>query len=468
MGEPRQITNNGVRVWQVNKVITEHHYVENQDGTRSKISRKVRLRGTAPTKSLARQRLDYKYKEYLVKTGELPLSSLGLNPTEVATTTQEWLEKWFKRRVAGGTVQSETLGRDATSIRLHIVPHIGDKPIRLLTTADINTLLLETLPAKRKVLKNPETGLMEEVDEPLLGSSPIRKVRDILSMALKSALKDGLVLADPMVGVDSIKKMGLPYEKEHLITQYHYIPRRVIKGLAGQPELGRWILAFFGLRQSERLGVELSSFTNLENREKPAELRINRQLAKKPKEKGFYVKYTTKTKAGKRILILPESMREALILWKKQRDEWKKQPGWNPPEGLEDLFFTRPDGSYISQSSDRGDWRGLLDELKLPYLWGHAMRHQTATSLGKAGVNPEIAKTILGHSDSLMTAYYQHYNKSDTAQPLQALADALHKDVKQKQPKKQPVLELRKEGEDTAEVVSVESLYDTLADGEVV
>lgn len=78
MGQSRQFVNNGVLVWQVNRVITERMWVENANGTRSEVKNKVRLRGTAPTKNLARQRLEQKYKEYLVKSGELPVEALGL------------------------------------------------------------------------------------------------------------------------------------------------------------------------------------------------------------------------------------------------------------------------------------------------------------------------------------------------------------------------------------------------------
>ena len=57
-------------------------------------------------------------------------------------TVAEWLELWLKRRANDGKLQAASVVRYQSLIKLHINPHIGSKALRLLSTKDINHLLL--------------------------------------------------------------------------------------------------------------------------------------------------------------------------------------------------------------------------------------------------------------------------------------------------------------------------------------
>lgn len=429
MGEPRQVRNNGVLVWQATKVVTETVFVEHPDGSRDEVKKKVRLRGTAPTKNLARQRLDDNYKKYLVKTGELPVSALGLAPGAETVTVGDWLETWYRRREASGKVQASSLNRYRGLLDNHVLPAIGSKILRLFTLADVNKLMLETLPAKRRLRKNPVTKEFEETDEPLLGNSPLRKIQDILTQSMRMALTEKKITIDPMVGFERITKTGMTEEKKRLLGTFLALPRQITEFLYNKPDLGYWTLALIGMRQGERLGVEFSSFANLEDKSKPAELTIDRQLFYNERTKAFYIKHRTKTKASERILILPETVREALLLWKTQRDEWEKQGRkngtWKPDKGFENLMFVNKNGTPIHHQADGKAFKALQVKMGLePKAWVHSLRHMVATELGLQGVHPEVAKTVLGHNSVEMYAYYNHFNKEQTATPLMKVSEA--------------------------------------------
>ena len=64
-------------------------------------------------------------------------------------------------------------------------------------------------------------------------------------------------------------KVGISPEHEEDIVRFHYIPRRVVSALDGDPELGRDGFSHsLGCVKVNDLGVELSSFTYLESRKK--------------------------------------------------------------------------------------------------------------------------------------------------------------------------------------------------------
>ncbi|OZD56615.1 hypothetical protein CH252_04890 [Rhodococcus sp. 06-1477-1B] len=417
-------------VWQAQKVVTEVVYIDHPDGSRTQTKKKVRLRGTAPTKQLAQQRLDALYKRYLVQTGELPVTALGLAPTAETVTVGDWLETWYKRRANSGEVAGSSLNRYRGLLDNHIIPAIGDIPLRLFTLSDVNKLMFETLPAKQKTKLNPKTGEREPTGERLLNNSPMRKIQDVLTQSMRMALEEKKITVDPMVGFKRIPKQGMTESKRRILAGLSSLPQEMVEGLYGKPELGYWVLALMGLRQAERLGVEFSSFKNLFDRGKPVELYLNRQLEHNDLTKQFNIKYVMKTFSGERIIIVPEPFREALLLWVKQREEWSSSPSWKPLKGLENLVFLTKTGKPIRHQNDGVRFKKVQKELgREPNAWGHALRHLVATTLGEQGVHPEVAKTILGHASAAIHAYYISFNKQATAEPLAKVSEVFHGDA---------------------------------------
>jgi integrase len=413
-------THNGKPAYRAIRVINEKYVLDGKEVTKRRM-----LKGTGATEDLAEERLEASYKRYLVKTGEADPRVLASTPEALSLTTGEWLDKWMAKTRSIGKVESNTLVRYAGTIENHIKPHIGYVPIRLLDKSALETLLYTTLPAKKKTRKNA-AGESVVTKEPLLGNSPMRKIYDILFQALKMAVDDSILIRNPMATIPRIEKSE---PKDEGLERLTWLPARIMERLHGSPQAARWVLAFYGLRQSERLGLEHSSFLHLEDKNKPTAMMLNRQLLRDEATGILGIKRDTKTKAGRRIIPLPAEVSTLLIQWKKQQAEWKKSPKWQPEKGMEDLFFTTEEGKPLRHQTDNKQWHKMLagtDPKKaLPDVRHHAMRHLTATLLAKTGTHPEVAKTILGHSDVLMTIFYTHFSLSDKIQPVEALTDNL-------------------------------------------
>lgn len=439
MAQANKRTLNGIPSWQAVRVFSvKRAVVDPETGavlTFEKV--KKRLTGSGPTKTIAEQRLEEKVSDFRILMANDPNNAdLFPKKKQQGITVNELLNLWLDYKQEGGRkvpLDPATVDEYERRMRVHIRPHLGRIRITSLKQEQLDTFIWSTLLREKRKVKDPETGEMVEGKEPAVGQSLRRTIYSILKQALDLAVNRKMIVFNPINGVERPAQTRMSDDHEARIVENHYIPRRIVKALWGEPELGLWILMFMGLRASERLGIELSSFRYLEDPTKPTELTVNRQLDRNRKTGEFFIKRKTKTRSGKRILILPDEVSSHLLLWKKQRDKWekegKKNKTWKPEPGLENLFFVKSDGTAIRPQKDRYAWTRLLTRLKLPIHREHDMRHMTATMLGKAGVNPSVVRIILGHSTVLMSIYYQHLDKADTQAPLEQVAEQFSKDA---------------------------------------
>ena len=431
MAQANRRTINGVPSWQAVRVFTVKRPVQDEaTGAVIGFERiKKRLTGTAPTKALAEQRLEEKVMDFRALMVADPYNdNLVPQRYQQSITVSELYDKWLVHRQEASNkdkLDQATVGEYNTRFRVHIEPNLGTKRISALTKKMLNTFIWTTLVTEKKTWVD-ENGEIVKTDEPRNGLSLRRTIYSLLNQMLEYAVFDDLLTHNPLLGVTRPKAAKMSDAAEAAIIEHHYIPAQIYKSLYDTAELGMWILSFMGLRASERLGVENSSFRHLEDSSRPTELIINRQLDRDRKTGKFFIKNKTKTRSGKRIITLPDEVTHHLLLWKKQREKWekegKKKGTWKPDEGLENLFFVKEDGTAIRPQKDRYAWTRLLTRLNLPHHRGHDMRHMTATALGTARVSPTIARVILGHSTTLMTFYYQHFNAADTADALKEVA----------------------------------------------
>ena len=441
MAQAHRRTINGSTSWQAVRVFSIKRAVTDPEtGAVLRFERvKKRLTGTGATKSLAEQRLEEKVADFRILMASDPNNAdLFPKKKQQGITVNKLLDQWLLYRQEGGRkapLDQATVSEYETRARVHIRPHLGEMRVTSLRQEHLDKFIWTTLLREKRKKKDPETGLMVETNQPAVGQSLRRTIYSLLKQALDYAVMKKMIAYNPINGVERPAQTRMSDDHEARIVENHYIPRRVVKALWGTPELGLWILMFMGLRASERLGIEMSSFRYLDNPDKPTELIVNRQLDRNRKTGEFFIKRKTKTRSGKRTLVLPEQVSDHLLLWKKQRDKWekegKKSNTWHPEPGLEQLFFVKPDGTAIRPQKDRYAWNRLLVQLKLPVHREHDMRHMTATMLGRAGISSSRARIILGHSTALMSEYYTHLSKSDTAEPLAEIAKQFSKDAPQ-------------------------------------
>jgi integrase len=390
--------------------------------------RAVQVTGTGIDQQTAVARREQSYKRWLVKTGELPASILKAPrlAAKEAVTTAVHLDRWMTWKAAQtnqGRIDPSVAVRYRQLINNHITPHIGNIPVRLLSGDDIEKLLGVTLPAKTRLVKGR--------DEPtrLLGATPIRTVQNILKMSMVWGMQKGLLLEDPMKYVQAVEKAKRVNEK---LETKHWIPEYLIEKLEGSEDEARWIFAFFGLRQSERLGIQWSSFKNLTTA-KTTTLEIANQLARNEATGDLFLK-PPKTDASTRIVSVSKEVTAILRQHKKRQDQWKKSEDWKPLPGLEDLAFTTKTGLPIRQTTDNKQWHALLKKYEIdPPIRQHAMRHIAISLMVQQGTPTETVSKYAGHANELITRVtYTHLSSKASEEPVNQLTETLFRRRKKK------------------------------------
>ena len=150
-----------------------------------------------------------------------------------------------------------------------------------------------------------------------------------------------------------------------------------------------------GMRRGELLGLKWADI-DLENHF----LQVRRTLDFLAGY-GGYAETEPKTARGRRKIMLPDFVVEALKQHRVQQLELRLKVGADWQE--QDYVFTGLKGGplnprYILKLFDR-----LLQEAGLPHMRFHDMRHSAATLLLSMGVNPKVVQEILGHSNISMT-----------------------------------------------------------------
>jgi integrase len=394
--------------------------------------RAVQVTGTAPTEQEAIRRRDENFKKRLVKMGELPLSAISARPTELKKTTGEvlweWLEWKSRQTNRSQRISDQVVAQYTSLIKLHIEPAIGNVPIRLLSRKDIEKMLFETLPAKRKTRKD-ENGKQVTLDQPLLGKSPLRAAQGVISMACRYALEEKLIFEDPNLGVPKLDKPESKAAEEKLEEKY-WVTYRLARILDGDEDEARWLFTFLlAIRQSEKLGLQWSCFKNLDNKNSQATVEIKQQLARNPTTGQLYIKPETKTTAGTRIIPLDDRLVEIIKSYRKRQQEWAKTATWKEVDGLENLVFTTKDGKPIRHQTDSRQWSQLLANNNIPFIRQHAMRHLAISLLITNNQPIEIVRAIAGHhSEAITRATYTHVSVGAKVAPMEGLIDRVFRE----------------------------------------
>ncbi|KAA6436399.1 tyrosine-type recombinase/integrase [Agrococcus sediminis] len=391
--------------------------------------KKVSVDRKTPQASIEAFELAWARKQ--VELGLLPASELPdaakPKPRSDGRLYGSVIDEWWEVRKTKGRAEG-TLNADENLLNLHIRPAFAHRTLSAITEADVRKFLNETLTEKG------------------LGGSVKRRCFLTVREVFTHAIRRGYTTTDPCRWIEA--PVYEPEVRNADNSKRTWMPERMLEKMRGTTEESYWVMAFLGLRQSERLGLGWSSFENLANRRKTAFVAVDRQLerykvkdaADSPTGKaewGLRVKWVMKTKNGERTFALSEEVREALLRWKKQQDEWKKSEGWKQSDdaAIADLVFTNPDGTPIKHVADNKAWHKLFDRFseeavkagRRPWaqVRGHDMRHIAATILAKEGVPPRHATKILGHGTEAMTSYYTHLDARDTIESVGALTSAI-------------------------------------------
>ncbi len=328
-----------------------------------------------------------------------------------------WLEQWLAGP-AKLRLGEDMQRRYAQLIRDHITPTLGRIPLSRLAPEHVEALYAELA---RKGL-SPRSVVF---------------VHRVLGRAMKVANQRGYVARN----VVRLVELETPRGRSGVALRADEA-RAVLEASRGMRDHARWVVALgLGARQSEALGM---CWDDLDLDE--GIWRVRRQLRRRPWEHGCppeqpcgqeshrcpqrqgggpYLKMTTKTDAGDRVIPLPlfvvEALREHLVLQQRQRaaagDLWKPTiPG---------LVFTTPLGAPVDHRNDYRRWKALLRSAGARDVRLHDARHTTITLLAQAGVPRGIIATIVGHDDPAFTERVYTHIDLDAARVATRALDGL-------------------------------------------
>lgn len=307
-------------------------------------------------------------KELTVKLRQSIEVYQGVELTEGSRMTLgQWLEQWLKNITP--TIRPSTLSRYEGTVRNHIVPYMGDKPISQITGKDIQKLY-DTL--ARQGNRNTGEGL---------ASSTVRGVHSMLHEALGEAKHAGVIAWNP---TEELKAPKFSCKAKQILTDEQL--ERFMEIIRGDTV---WHDFFYtelttGLRRGEICGLQWRDFDADDGT-----LKICRSVH--AERGGKLTTWDTKTSAGTRTITLPPSTVELLRERKRTaRTEWIFPHPWKPEQP------TNPSTAY-----DR--LKTLLKRAGLPNIRFHDLRHTFATHALASGVDVKTLSGILGHTRSAFT-----------------------------------------------------------------
>ena len=353
---------------------------------------------------------------------QLELAAAGDLPAGRAPTLAQWLTRWIDQDVAP-TRKPATTADYRSVVRTHIVPAIGSRRLDRLTAADVRAL-------HRAVLAK--------------GVSPTTaaKVHRCLSRALTVAEREDLV---PRNAARLVTPPPARTAAPAMLTADQ--ARAYLASRRGHQDYPRRMVSFLmGARQGEVLGMSLDHL-DLDAAAPWVELawevrRVTWAHGCGPRTPdGRPCARTRGADCPDRRADVPAHLEAERVhggLWLLRPKTVGSLRRVAVPAALADALaehlqaarptrfvFESAPGLPVDPRADHRAWRAALAEEGLPAMSLHSARHTCATLLLEAGVPLRTAQEILGQTQALTTARYQHPSLAAQATALDAVAGAM-------------------------------------------
>jgi integrase len=298
-----------------------------------------------------------------------------VKPTRL--TVGEYLEQWCQSYVIPNTAPTTADGY-GDIIHKQLIPHLGHLPLTQLEANHIRAYYARQRREGRRDGKGP------------LAAKTIKNHHRVLSLALKHAVKDGLLVRNVAEAVDP------PRCEDPNLARVS--PEDVHRLLEAARETPHYVLlyaaAYTGLRRSELLGLRWRD-VDLDF----ATLSVTRTLHHVPKV-GYVVK-EPKTASSRRCVDLTPDL--ALLLRRHREEQEAVREFLGGRVDPDDLVFATAEGKPLPPNSVTKGFRRLADSLGLNGVRFHDQRHGHATILLRQGVHPKVVQERLGHASINIT-----------------------------------------------------------------
>ena len=311
-------------------------------------------------------------KELTVKLHQNITAYQGVDLTEdCRLTLSEWLDRWLEQMAP--VLRHSTIEHYRSDLEHHIKPYLGQKKLSQITPADLRKLY-DTLKERGRV--HPHPGQSRG-----LSTTTVHGIHTTLHHALKSAVDQRLLPNNP---TDHVEPPKIAHKAMTILNDAQL--NTFMDAIKQDPT---WYDFFYtelttGLRLGEICGLMWPDFDG-----RKGTLNISRTLHKE--KGGRLVTGDTKTYAGTRKIVLPDSTAELLRNRKKH-----SYSVWIFHDPLRPEAPMNPSTAYRQLKT-------ILTENSLPDLRFHDLRHTFATHALANGVDAKTLSDILGHTKASFT-----------------------------------------------------------------
>lgn len=309
-------------------------------------------------------------------TEALAARDKGQDPVSERGTLQAFLLQWLEDSVRP-SLRWKTYQSYSYVARVHIIPHLGTRPLAKLEPSDIR-------------------GWMRLLGAGL-SSRTVGYCRSVLRIALNAAIDDEVLHRNVAARVKPPK-----VERREIEPLTPGQARAFLDALAGHRLEALFSVALAcGLREGEALGLAWEDI-DFERRT----ITVRRQLQRV--EDGSLQRVAPKTEKSRRTIVMPRIVVERLRAHR-DRQSFERSAG---SDGWQDsgLVFTSKYGSAIHPENLGRTMAPFLEKAGCPPQRFHDLRHACASLLFAQGLSAKAVMETLGHSQISTTAdLYGHW-----------------------------------------------------------
>lgn len=315
-----------------------------------------------------------------------------INTPKHDLTLADWLESWMDNIVRPTRAETTVYGYQKI-IENHLVPALGHVPLLKLTPMDIQQYYIQVQQSAN------------------LSSNTLRRHHDLLSSALRSAVRQDKLLVSPIDKVEpprAKQKEASYYRPEELKQLYSLIeghPLELCVKLAGS----------LGMRREEICGLKWDCVD------------FQRQILFIREARTAYgatvVQKETKNRSSVRTLFLPDDLIRLLHMEQARQADWLRQGRLKEPSQFVVLNYQ---GVPYSPNALSVAFTRFVRNNGLPRVTLHGLRHSFATVASFQGVPLFDIGKALGHATPATTGkIYTHLVDQTHEDTLLKVSDAL-------------------------------------------
>lgn len=302
----------------------------------------------------------------------------------------DWLETYVKY-----AVKEKTYSIYSETIRLHILPKLGDKGISKIDKNSLQAFFNE----KR------ESGNI--INGNGLSSNSIKLIQTILNAALDEAVEQGLIKENPC---NRIKRQSGEKDVAALERDEQKKLEKHIRSHYKPHYIGIFLSLHAGLRLGEILALEWKDYD-----EKNKMLKINKTLSRIKTESGYVVRTVNpKTNAGCRQIPVMDSLAELLSKQKKT--------------AVSNLIVCTKKNNPICMRAYQKSFERILNKIGIKRIGFHSLRHTFATRAMESGMDFKTLSVLMGHTNPSVTIKkYTHSMKESQINQMANLENYVNK-----------------------------------------